>query len=196
MTHPRKARRTLLLMLALVGCSLALAGCYKPVPSLTSTGIWRPYTPSSGSWNNVRVGSNCSGPECTQTQNGVNVWNYASNYNMVRTNSSPHFWVNWGYYGSTGWRGLTEKENCARRAYGRGGCTVARIYINKSYVNRSDDHGTNCHELGHVAGLGHFEGDCMGSAGASRPRSPGKPSVDLIHYLRAVSAQCTPSKPC
>jgi hypothetical protein len=156
-------------------------------------------TPASLTWYCVGAGS-----YCTEVGYAMSEWNNetvmnlskVSNYDSSRTNILYAV----GNYGDTGYSGLSyagtrggntewSTSGCIRKY----GCRLASARTNLYYdfVRNSSSarRGIACQEVGHLFGVGHSPGDCMGYTYFSDANAYISPhSVDGVALLRYIEA--------
>jgi hypothetical protein len=132
----------------------------------------------------------------------MNEWSNETVMNLSRHSnyspSSTNIKYEVGNFGDTGYRGIAFSGNrsggdewsyngCIRQW----GCRLATARTNTSYSQTaSARRGTHCQEIGHLFGLGHSPGDCLGKSYFSQYTYDVQPhsadGVALLRYIEAV----------
>lgn len=219
----RHSRRSRLIALAVVALALAAvaAGCgqtYKAVAWKDGSGFWLRWTPSDGDIRNAHVNVYCPGSvtRCNEANNAFSEWTIETINSNVRylnssyTDYSSHLaWSDIDYeiqnFGDSGWAGLASIGSCVktgstagcRYAFGQTNIYPGYTVSGSAYERKA----TACQEIGHLFGLGHANGDCMGRSYEDWWRAAGQTAVtsdslekhtaDGVASLRYLAAACS-----
>lgn len=173
MLLPKALRARIISMMAmgtLVAVSTALATNYLP------TGDGRLSHQHSGyqrAFNEV----NQNGTVFDLTDLARSNWDVQTNAAVVRwgthDDAQQHYVDD--VFGMTGWQGAADVAFHP---------THAHTYYNYSYFSSWNyTHAIACQEIGHLLGLGHFDGDCMGAGYYSWTTGVGSHSVNMVNTI-------------
>lgn len=206
--------RSAAVMLALVGVMIIAAGCsgYQAAAWKDDTGKWLRWTPPNGDWRQADVNVYCPAEleYCKEAERAFSEWSGESIHKLNVTSdiTEAGYVSRWKTsdidyeiqdFGPTGWIGLTSLKTCVPT--GRtAGCRSARAYTNtyKGYSAAGSAYARQaiaCQEMGHIFGLDHANGDCMGYSyeyllGPNTSDRLEPHSTDGIAALRYVAGLC------
>lgn len=193
-------------------CSVAGCSGYQASAWKDTSGAWIRWTPPNGDWRQAKINVWCPAGTayCLEAQSAFSEWsNESIQSNQVMFDSSQSTYVgrlNWSDidyeiqdFGPTGWVGLAQLDTCVPSG-SKAGCRSARAYTNlfqgyqaaqSSFARRA----IACQEIGHIFGLDHANGDCMGYTyedllGTNTSDQLERHSTEGVAALRYVASLC------
>lgn len=172
----------------------------------TMDGFWLRRTPADGSWRTMPIAVSCPAlqSDCDEVLRAVGTWRAALPFMQMpaRTARTPEQFAalqtptTVSYVvrdmGDTGWRGMASLSACTSTVWHgcRGASAMTNTYM-PATAAPVDLQAIACQELGHVMGLGHAPGDCMGyTYFQSSSNSVGASSIAMIRMMRYSAGLC------
>lgn len=199
-----RTRKIILAVLCALPAVLGLTSCasYSSKAWVATDGYWYRWTPANGDWAHPVMYVHCPNGGCNEPVNAILAWGRQTNLNIAYGTTGQWNWIAgetnpyWvGNFGDSGYGGLAELWSCVRSTNGYGGCRSGQARTNTYYGGDSNYRlGVACQEAGHMWGMDHADGDCMGLGYFSHANSSLQQwTVDGMHALRYY-ANC--SSPC